>query len=144
MRRSRSARPSGWLRSQDADASIPEHLALLSEQYLLFGVESWTLVDETGKPAEVTKPAIRERLLSHPLVAMVVVDAADALYNEEVLLPLLAMASTSSPPTPTDGSTSATTDSSNSPPTPSSPSSITTIPTDDTETTSPSLVGASS
>jgi hypothetical protein len=131
------------LSAEDGETSVAEILAVLTESYLLYGIERWTLVDEKGKPVEVSKAAIRERLLSHPDIAMTVGDEADSLYAEAVMLPLLARAQTSSPPTPTNGSTSATRGRSRSPKR-SKPSSITTIPTAATETTSSSLVGGSS
>lgn len=132
-----------WLKNEDPDAGVAEILAALTETYLLVGIESWSLVDAKGKPVEVSKAAIRDLLANHPDGAMQVGDAADALYTEAVLLPLLARAATSSPPTPTGASTSASPPSSTKPPKPSRPSSITTTPTDATETTSPSPGGAS-
>jgi hypothetical protein len=132
------------LSSEDEQASIAEILAVLTENYLLFGVESWSLVDAKGKPVPVSRPAIREHLLSNPDVAMTVGDAADALYAESVMLPLLARAQRSSPPTPTDASTSRTTGRSTTRPKPSKPSSISTIPTAAIEATSVSLDGVSS
>jgi hypothetical protein len=127
---------------EDPEASVADILGALTEHYVLLGVESWTLVDARNKPIPVTKPAIREHLLSHPDIAMEVGDAADELYSESVVDPLVAKASSSSPPTPTDDSTSAPTDSTR--PTPSSPSSTSTTPMDDTVMTSSPLVGASS
>jgi len=131
------------LRTEDPDASVAEILATLSEQYLLFGVESWTLADAKGKPLPVSRAAIREHLLSRPDVAVIVADAADGLYAEAVVLPLLVRASTSSPPRPTDGSTSAPTGSETPRPKPSKRSSITTSPTAATATTMLSLAGGS-
>jgi len=78
-------------------------LALLTEQYLLLGVESWTLVDEKGKPVPVTRGAIKARLLEGEDlddVATIVSDAADDLYASKVMLPLLREAARSSLPTP--------------------------------------------
>lgn len=132
------------IKTEDPDAGTAEILAALTETYLLGGIVAWSLVDAKGKPIEPSKPAIREHLLSRPDIAMVVGDAADELYSQAVLLPLLARAQSSSPPTPTAASTSAVTA-----PMPlrqrrSRPSSTTTTPTDGTETTSPSPAGASS
>lgn len=131
-------------KSEDPDLGTADILAILSERYLLAGIEDWTLADDRGRPVPVTPSTIRERILSRPDVAVVLADAADELYGEKVVLPLLVRAATSSQPGPTSASTSATTDGSSESPTPSSPSSTTNIPTDATETTSPSLVGASS
>lgn len=131
-------------KTEDPDAGTAEILAALTETYLLVGVESWSLVDAKGKAVEVTKANIRECLLSHPNVAMTVGNAADELYSESVILPLVALAQTFSPPTPTIGSTSATKPSSAKRPRPSKPSSITPFPTDATATTSPLPAGASS
>lgn len=125
-------------KQSDPGASMAQTFALLTEHYVLAGVESWTLRDEDNKPIEVSSAAIREHLLSHIDEAIAVADAADDLYLE-VVLPLLLGSSTSSPPTPTIGSTSPTTGSSGKPPKRSKPSSISTIRTDDTEVTSSSL-----
>lgn len=129
------------VKTDDPDASSAEILAALTEVYLLLGVESWSLVDAKNKPIEVSKAAIREHLLANPEVAMTIGDAADALYSEAVILPLLARAQSSSPPSPIGGSTSATTGSSPKRPKPSKRSSITTIPTDAIVTTSDSPGG---
>jgi hypothetical protein len=131
-------------KTEDPDAGTAEILAALTETYLLVGVESWSLVDAKGKAVEVTKANIRECLLSHPNVAMTVGNAADELYSESVILPLVALAQTSSPPTPTSASTSATRPSSAKRPRPSKPSSITPFPMDATATTSSLPAGASS
>lgn len=130
-------------KTEDPDASTAEILAALTETYLLVGVESWSLQDAKGKPVEVTKANIRECLLSHPNVAMTVGNAADELYSESVILPLMALARTSSPPMPTSESTSVPRPSSARRPKPSKPSSITPFPMDATGTTSPLPVGAS-
>jgi hypothetical protein len=127
-----------------ADAYAAEVLAVLTEGYVLHGIEAWSLVDEKGKPAEVSRTAIRERILSRVDVASVVGDAADELYGEKVLLPLLVRASKSSQPSPTGRSTSPRKGSRASRPTPSSPSSTSTTPTDGTVTTTGPLVGVSS
>lgn len=131
-----------------------EVLATLSEFYVLMGVESWTITTEGEKgkvvPLPVTKASIRAVLLESPDVDLVI-DAADALYNQAILLPLLNRASQSSPSTPTpseddDSSTSqtpSTTDLPKTPPKPSRPSSTSTTRTVGTETTSLSLVGVS-
>lgn len=128
---------------EDPDAKPPEVLAILTEYYLLSGIESWSLLDDKSKPIPVTRPNIREHLLTHHVVALKVGDAADGIYTSAVMLPLLATASTSSPPTPTDDSTSPKTGSTDEVPRPSKRSSTTTTPTDATELMSPSLVGVS-
>jgi hypothetical protein len=132
------------VKTEDPDAGAAEILAALTETYLLVGVESWSLVDAKGKPVSVSRAAIREWLLSHPDIAMTVGNVADELYSAAVLLPLVALASTSSPPTPTNGSTSPPKQSSEKRPKPSKPSSITPFPTDATVTTSSSPDGVSS
>lgn len=132
------------LRTNDPDASIGEVLATLTEQYILFGVEAWTLADEHGKKLPVSRENIRARLLAHPEAAIVVADAADSLYGEKVVLPLLLRASKSSPPSPTDGSTSATNGGSTKRPKRSSPSSTASTPTDGTAPTTALHAGASS
>ena len=132
------------LKSEDPDCTAADILALLTETYLLVGVESWTLTDAKGVRLDVDKANVRAALLSHPDQAMLVGDAADELYSAAVIGPLVAKASKSSPPTPISDSTPATTGSSPTSPTRSKRSSITTIPTAVTEPTSPSLAGASS
>jgi hypothetical protein len=120
----------------DPDAGFADIFATIREGYLLHGVESWSLVDDKGKPLPVTKPNIREHLLGDIDAATAVADEADELYAEAVMRPLLQAASTSSPPTPTEPSTSAPTGSSESPtPEPSKPSLTTTSPMADIETT---------
>jgi hypothetical protein len=122
-------------------------LALLTEQYLLLGIESWTLVDAKGKPLPVHRTTIRELIEGddNDDVASLISDEADGLYSKKVMLPLLAKASTSSPPTPTD-STSPTRGSGPAKASArrSKPSSISTIPMVDTVTTSKSRDGDSS
>ncbi len=133
-----------FVEREESDAYTAEILAVLTEGYILHGVESWTLVGEDGKPIPVTRTAIRERLLENLGAAQDVGDAADELYGEKVLLPLLVRASTSSRATPTGTSTSRSTGSPTRPRKPSSPSSITSIPTAATGTTGTSRDGASS
>jgi hypothetical protein len=87
------------------EGTMGDKLATLNEGYILRGVESWTIVDAKGKPVPVTPSAIRERLVDNDIVAK----AADDLYTEVVLLPLLLGASSFSPPTPTAAQTSAVT-----------------------------------
>lgn len=118
-------------------------LALMSEQYLLVGVEAWTLEDGKGKPIPVSRDTITEHLLSSA-VAVAVAEQADELYGEKVVLPLLRRVWSSSPPGPTEGSTSATTPGSSRTRKPRSPSSTTSTQTAATETTSTSPAGASS
>jgi hypothetical protein len=131
------------VKTEDPDATVADVLAALTETYLLVGIESWSLVDAKGKPIEATKAAIRDHLFSRPDIAMEVGNAADGLYSQAVIGPLVALASKSSPTTPTDRSTSATKPSLK-PRKPSRPSSITSIPMADTAKTSPSLAGVSS
>ena len=135
------------LRQADEDVSAGDILAVLTEGYLLHGIESWTgarFTDADGEPIPVTKRNIRDLILVDLEVASIIGDEADNLYAEAVMLPLLRMASSSSPTTPTESSTSAPTDSPSSPPKRSKPSSISTIPTGDTATTSSSPDGVSS
>jgi hypothetical protein len=134
---------SAVLRETDPGAALSEYLAAATENYVLFGIEAWTIVDAKGKPVEVTKPAIRQLILGNAVVGQLVGDEADNLYGA-VMRPLLNPALTSSPPTPTAESTSPTTASSAKRQKPPSRSSITTIPTAGTEVTSSSLDGDSS
>lgn len=120
-----------WMRQEDPEASVPEILGMLTEAYLLHCIDSWTLVDDKGRPVPPSKAEIRARLLPTE-AAMVIGDAADELYTERVVLPLLVPASNSSRPSPTAGSTSA---SNGTHPKPSKPSSISTTPMAGTEAT---------
>jgi hypothetical protein len=94
------------LLEDDQRSDIAYVLALLTEAYILAGIEAWTLTDEEGKPIAVSEDTIRARLLTRPSEADAAAEAADGLYQEAVMLPLLRRASSSSPPTPTSGSTS--------------------------------------
>lgn len=124
----------GIAKVEDPDVSNAEILAILREQYILEGVERWTLQNGTG-PLPVSKANIRAHLLTHIEEATAVAQAADDLYSEQVVLPLLATASSSSPPSPTAASTSARTTGRRKRPTPSSRSSTETTQTDAIGTT---------
>jgi hypothetical protein len=133
------------IKAQDQAASTGEILAAMTEHYLLFGIEGWSVVDDKGKPVPVSRAAIREFLeLIDFDTAELLTDAADGLYAELVLLPLVAKASKLSPPTPTEGSIFRRTGSPTKPPKRSKRSSITTSPTDATGTITQLPVGASS
>ena len=47
-------------KEEDDDVSSAEILAVLTETYLLLGIQSWSLVDEKGKKVEPSRTAIRE------------------------------------------------------------------------------------
>jgi hypothetical protein len=132
------------LQSNTPDASTGEVLATLTAGYLIHGIESWTLTDDKGKPVPVTRDNIRDRLLAQLDKAIVVADAADALYSESVMLPLLLGASNSSRLTPTSGSTPRPNGSGKPHPTRSRRSLTSTTQTDATGTTGSSPGGASS
>ena len=133
-------------REEDVPLDPALALALLTEQYLLLGIESWTLVDGKGKPVPVGRATIRTFMEDAALddVVSFLADEADGLYARKVMLPLLKTAASSSQPTPTASSTSPTPGSGTKPPDPSSPSSISTIPTAGTATTSKRRGGGSS
>lgn len=134
-----------FLDSDDEDSRAAEILATLSEFYIIVGVSAWTLRDEKNKPVPVNRPTVRAMLLERlDDNTAAVVEAAEILYREVILLPLLRRGSRSSQPTPTSEPTSAKQD--GEPPKrrrPSKRSSISTIPTVGTETTSSSLDGDS-
>jgi hypothetical protein len=132
-----------FVESDDESARAAEILATLVESYVLFGVKSWTLQDERGKPIPVGHTAIRDHLLSNMEAASIVGDVADDLYKAVVLLPLVLKASRSSPPSQTNGSTSRPTALSQRRRRPSKRSSTSTSPTGGIETTSSSLDGVS-
>jgi hypothetical protein len=134
-----------FMKSDDPDISHGEILAAMTEHYLIFGVETWTLVDDKGKRVPVSRAAIREFLEFIDFEsAMTLTDAADDLYAPLVLLPLAARASRSLPPTPTDGSIFQRNGSSPKPRKPSKPSSTTTSLMADTAPITVSLDGDSS
>jgi hypothetical protein len=85
----------------DETMSVAEMTAVMAEAYLLLCPSAWTLVDEKGKPVPISRQAIRDNLLTHYEAAEVVGNAADELYSEKVVLPLLQGASSSSRSTPT-------------------------------------------
>lgn len=129
FRRTITVRQSIRLATQTADGlSLPELTAVMAEAYLLHCITAWTLVDEKGKALPVTKAAVRDYLLSNVDVAEKVGDAADDLYSEKVVLPLLTRASASSPDTSTNGSTSPTSGHGSKRRTPSKRSSTSTTP----------------
>lgn len=130
----------GDLEDQSDQAEV---LACLNEGYILYGIESWSLVDESRKPLPVTRANIAARILPDLLAASVIGDAADNLYAKAVMIPLVLLASRSLPPTPMAPSTSAPTDSSRRHPKPSRRSSTSITPTDGIVATSPSLDGVS-
>jgi hypothetical protein len=121
-------------------------MAVLTEGYLHYGIDSWSLVAEDGKARPVSRLAIDTILLSDIGAASIVGDAADEVFGEKVMLPLVNRAESFSLPTPTEPTSAprpVSTASSRSPK-PSKPSSTTTTPTDGTGTTSTSRGGASS
>ena len=132
-------------KEQGVDLDAAYALAVLTQQYLVLGIESWTLVDEKGKAVPVNRGSIAVFLEDPEAddVVSLVSDEADGLYAKKVMLPLLKTASPSSPATPT-ASTSPTPGNGKAPAKPSRPSSISTIPTADTARTSKSLDGDSS
>lgn len=135
-----------WLKETDPGFSMGEALATLSETYALHCIESWTLTDERGKAVPPSRNEITSRLLERedPGPALTVTDAADSLYSERILLPLLGLAPTSSGNTPTATSTSAKSGRGRTRRMPSKRSSISTSPTVVTGTMAASPVGGSS
>jgi len=133
------------LRLEEQEPAVEEVLARLTEAYVRYGVESWTIVDAEGKPVPVTPSNVEAVLFADLTAAMVVGEEADEMYSGAILLPLLKRASTSSPGTPTTDETSLPTGSQETPaePTPLRPSSTSTTQTDDTGPTSYSPDGDS-
>lgn len=129
------------IKQDDPDADAATILAALTEVYLLVGIESWTLTDAKGKPVPVSRQAVRDLMAEHVDESMELGDAADALYSEAVIVPLVNRAATYSPPTPINASTSPTNGSRPAPRKRSKPSSITTTPTGGTERMSASPGG---
>jgi hypothetical protein len=99
--------------------------AALSLIYLGYGIEHWTFLDrdETGGtvPVWIGEPvdrALLERWLPFASGGLIVAEAADALYSEEVFRPFRERSQTRSPVGPVASSTSATTGFGLTPPTP--------------------------
>jgi hypothetical protein len=133
------------LKVEDPDSGAAEVLAAMSEHYMLEGISGWTIVDEKGKPVEASKTAIREFINDHQdIVFDDLVDEADNLYAEQVLLPLVRRAQTSSPPSPTEPSMSAETGLEETPRKPSRRSSTSTTRTNGITTTTSPPAGDSS
>ena len=133
------------LKVEDPDSGAAEVLAAMSEHYMLEGISGWSLVDEKGKPVEADKSAIRAFINNHQdIVFDHLVDEADNLYSEQVLLPLVRRAQNSSPPSPTDDSTSVPTGSEATPRKRSARSSTSTTPTAGTGTITSLHAGDSS
>ena len=106
----------------------PDVLALMTQFYVRNCVIAWTLVDEKGKPVEVSPDSIEFRLERNLDAAMAVAEAADDIYKE-VALPLVLKVVSSFRPTQTTEPTSPKTSGSPKRQKRSKPSSISTIPT---------------
>jgi hypothetical protein len=122
------------LLQMDPRPSHPEITGLLTEDYLLVGVAEWSLSDDMG-PIPVSRENIARYLLSDFELAQPVANAADELYYEPVLAPLVASLQTSLLGGSSKKQTSATNGSSPKPRKRSKRSSTSTTQTVDTETT---------
>jgi hypothetical protein len=140
---------------EGGEIDMADILAILTERFIRYGIQSWSLVDERNQPVPVSQDAITRLILSDIDLATDIGDEADEKYREAVMLPLLVRGSRSLPSSPTTTSTSAektessgpTGSKSSSPTKPrrrSKQSSTTASPMAGTETTSLSLVGDSS
>lgn len=135
----------GIVKMDDPDTSTGEILAVMTEHYLLFGIEAWTITDAKGHAIEVDRAAIRAFLERVPPdTEMDLTDAADELYSARVLRPLVARGQSSSPPSPMAGSTSAKRSSGTTRPRQPKRSSTSTSRTDGTGTITTLPVGGSS
>jgi len=119
------------IQGDDLGDVTARRLAALIKQYLFSGIERWTLMN--GEAIPVSAGTINEYLLTNFAVADIVSDEVEALYNPQVLIPLVNRAARSSRPTPTEGSTSPPKGSTPSSRKRSSPSSTSTTPTAATE-----------
>jgi hypothetical protein len=87
--------------------------ALMAQAYVRYGIRAWSFTNEAGNPLPVDPsdrdwPGTVDRLLPWDKGGAEVADAADGLYSEAVLRPLLGRTSKRSPGGQMDGSTSAT------------------------------------
>jgi hypothetical protein len=133
----------GQMYREDGEASDAELTALLVEHYLLFGIEAWTLRDADDKPLTLTRAAIREHILPHSSVAWAISDAADSLYQSQVMLPLMERVQRYLRDSQTAESTSPTSGEPPEPPRPLKRSSTSTTRTGATATITSSLDGDS-
>ncbi len=129
------------VKTEDPDAPTGEILAALSESYLIFGIESWTLADDKGKRLEVTRPNIRAFMNANPAEAFTIANEAESLYERQVMRPLMRRVSAYLPTTPTTPLTSVPNGSRQGRPKQPKPSSITTSQTDGIERMSASRAG---
>ena len=129
-----------FIENNDPETRPAEVLAVLSKNYLYYGIQAWTLVGPDRKKLAINPASVRSQLLDHPDVSELI-EAADNQYSEQVLLPLVRKAASSSRPSPTGEPTSPTP--LRSPRKPSRRSSTSTSPTAGTEMTSSSLDGVS-
>jgi hypothetical protein len=124
-------------------AQTSEIATAMTEGYLLYGIESWTVRDASDKPVPVDAASVTEYILRNYRVAIKLGDVADEVFGETVLLPLLREVSSSSPSSPMDDSTSPESGPVLKPPTPLKRSSTTTSRMGATETATPSRAGDS-
>lgn len=115
--------------AEGGELDMADVLAMLTERFIRYGIESWTIVDDKGKAIPVSQASIASLIISDIDLATDIGDVADDLYREAVLLPLVGRGSKSSPVTPTSGSTPAKTPRSTRRRKPSSPSSTSTTRT---------------
>lgn len=122
----------GAIQAEDPGSSIATLMAVMAEGFVLHGIESWTLRDARNQLIEVNRENVRRYVLEDPVASQVVADAADLIYQPQVIHPLVELARRSSPPSPTNESTSAPSDSGSTSPsamsldeTPSNPGSST-------------------
>ncbi len=131
----------GVAKEEDPDITGADMLGILSESYIVHGIESWSLQQDGPKgkpePIRVSRANIASFVLGNMEVGLILSEVADDLYAAAVMLPLIQAGSPSSPDSPTETTTSATTPPSKRAPKRSKRSSITTIQTDVIATTSP-------
>ena len=87
--------------------------ALMARTYVRYGLVDWSFVDSDGRrvfidPSSAEWGETVDRLLPWDAGGQEVAEAADALYSEAVLRPLMSRTSRQSQGGPMDGSTSAT------------------------------------
>lgn len=105
-----------------AESTTGAQQAAIIEAYLPASIRSWSFIGEDRKQIPVDREEM-ERLLPWDKGGMDVAEAADGLYSERLMRPLLARIQKLSLPTSTDSSTSATPTSGTPPPDSYEPSS---------------------
>jgi hypothetical protein len=120
-----------------SESTTSAQQAAIIEAYLPASIREWTFTGDDRKPIPIDREEM-ERLLPWDRGGLEVAEAADLLYSERLMRPLLARIQKLSQPTSTDTSTSPTPEPGSEPREPSEPSS----PPDSEEAPMPGMLYA--